>query len=1012
MQKLFHSKKRKIAGLFFLVFYLFCQTANAQGRQVTGKVVDAATNEAVIGATVKVKGVASGVVTDVNGTFRLNAPSPSVLVVSFLGYTTKELSADFDNLMVIELVTDETELDEVVVVGYGTQRRSDVTGAIASVTTETLVRSGNNNAVGALQGTVSGVNIVRNNSKPGGGYSFDIRGLSSISSSNTPLVVVDGIPGADIDLINPADIDRIDILKDASATAIYGSRGANGVVIVTTKRGVAGKPVISYRSYAGFREYTNLPDMMSGPEYVQLAREAGRATNNNVYRTDEQVFSDGSERLAIQNGNYYNWVDAVSSSALQTSHTLSATGGTENSKYSVSGGYYFEDGMLHPQGYKRYNLRTTLDLIAGDVFNYGGSLYFTSANRETGNSDLLIDALRARPTQHPNSLVNGEQLFRFSGNGVFNPLVTQNNEFNNTKTMNVFGNVYLGITPITGLEFRSSFNPSLDNDQIGQYRGVYTKALQGTAAGGTNSLRKNNNLNWVWDNSVNYKWVKGIHNLNVLGVYSLQKLQAEGFFGSSRDLPFNSLWYNIQGGAAPSVSSSYSQSTLMSYLGRAEYNLMDKYLITVSARYDGSSKLAEGNKWALFPSAAVGWRLSEESFLKDVNWLSNLKLRLSYGQTGNDAVNPYGTTGRTSGSQYYSFGSDVIGTVPGNLRNPNLTWERSTEFNLGLDFGVFQNRLSGTVEAYNKLTTDLIMNAAVPEHLGFGSITDNVGSSRNKGIELTLNTHNIRTTNFGWSTNFVVSYNKNEIVDLAYKEDLGTYSAQLAGMQGDYANRWFIGQPIRTNWNLQTIGVWQLGEEAEAAKYGQRPGQFRVRDFDGDGVINVNKDRVLDGQRSPDWWGGFTNTFRYKNIDLVAQASWRTGARERNQYFVQFALENNNLNFNNLRKDYWTPENPSTTMGQPSNMGPYRDVNSTSSGVSHTFHSTDFLKINYITLGYTFNRNLLSRLKMSGLRLYATVQNPVIFTKFSGFDPEQPSVSPNTSDFMTRNVLFGLDVSF
>lgn len=479
---------------------------------------------------------------------------------------------------------------------------------------------------------------------------------------------------------------------------------------------------------------------------------------------------------------------------------------------------------------------------------------------------------------------------------------------------------------MNGLELRSSFSPNMTNDQIGQYRGVWTKALQGTAAGATNNLKKDNYTDWVWDNIVNYKWSRSIHALDLTGVFSMQQSQTENMNGASKDLTYNSLWYNLQGGEMTTLTSGFRQSSLMSYLARVNYSLLDKYLVTASIRYDGSSKLADGNKWALFPSIAGAWRISEEAFLQGADWLSNLKIRISYGQTGNNTVNPYSTQGTISGSKYYSFGNnEVIGNLPNNLRNDQLGWERTSEYNIGLDYGFFNNRISGSIEYYNRLTKDLIMSRSVPTHLGYSSLKDNVGSVRNQGFELALNTENIRTKDFSWKTNFTLSYNKNEIVDLSFKEDLGVYSDQLAGMWGDYSNPWFIGQPIDINWNFRTIGVWQLGEEEEAAKYGQRPGQFRVKDFDKDGTINADKDRFIDGKRTPDWNGGMTNIFQYKDFDLSFHMYFQTGARMRNQFYVSWALENNNLNFNNLRKDYWTPENPSNTMAQPSNMGPYRE---------------------------------------------------------------------------------------
>lgn len=624
----------------------------------------------------------------------------------------------------------------------------------------------------------------------------------------------------------------------------------------------------------------------------------------------------------------------------------------------------------------------------------------------------MVDALRMCPTQHPYSLVTGEEIWKYTSNGMFNPLITNQNEFNKTKKLNILSNVYVKLTPVKGLELTSSFASNMTNDQIGQYRGVWTKALQGTAKGATNLLDKNNYTNWVWDNIVRYSWEHKIHKIDFTGVYSLQQNQDEKMRGASKDLPFNSLWYNLQGGEMTSMTSSYVQSNLMSFLGRINYTLADKYMLTASLRYDGSSKLADGNKWSLFPSVAVAWRLKEEAFMQSVDWLSNLKLRLSYGQTGNDTVSPYSTNGTIAGSQYYSFGTNtVIGTYPNNIRNDKLGWERTSEYNVGVDFGFFDNRISGSVEYYNRLTKDLIMNKSIPTHLGYSSVRDNVGSVRNQGFEIMLNTENIRLKDFSWQTTFTLSYNKNEIVDLAFKEDLGVYSDRLKGMQGDYNNRWFIGQPVQLNWDLETIGVWQLGEEEAAKKYGQKPGQFKVSDYNNDGVIN-DKDRFINGSRIPNWTGGMTNTFRYQEFDLSFHMHFQTGARLRNQFYVSYALENNNANLGNMKKDYWTPENPTNSCAQPSNMGPYRDQNTTGKSVSHIVQKTDFLKVSYITLGYTFKKNLLNRIKMSNLRLYATVQNPFTFTGFSGFDPEQPSEQVSNSDMITCNVLFGLNVSF
>lgn len=980
-------------------------TVSTKEKRVTGKVVDAKGNS-VIGATIMEKGTTNGTITDYNGNFILNVSSNASLEISYIGYKTQTLKAISGRQLSITLLEDSEILDEVVVVGYGSVKKTDLTGSVSSVNNKTLIRSGKTNSAGALQGELSGVTIIRSNNKPGGSYDIKIRGVNSITASSSPLIVIDGMPGGNLDNINPDDIEKIDVLKDASATAIYGSSGANGVIIVTTKRGEVGKPKISYNGYVGFKTYTNLPDMMSGEEYVNLAREATRGdAPNYVYKRDEEIFTDPSELQAVKEGNYFNWLDAVSHPALITNHSISGVGGTEAVKYALSGGYYFEDGMIDPQEYTRYNLRSALDIKANEYISFGGSLYMTHSVREKGNWDLLRDVFRMRPTQHPNSLVTGEETWKYSSNNLFNPLVTQQNQRSQVKNINIQSNIYLKITPIKDLEITSSFTPYFTQTSMGDYVGVWTKALQGTANGATANNTKDNSLNWIWDNIINYNFKKDIHSLNVTGVFTAQKYQYDRLYGATKDLSYNSLWYNLSGGEMTDFYSQFSQWTMMSYVGRVNYGLMDKYLFTASLRYDGSSRLAEGNKWALFPSAAIAWRISEEDFLKDSKYVSNLKVRFSYGQAGNtNSISPYSSEGSVSGSVYYPFGStNAIGNYPNNIANPLLTWERTSEFNLGIDFGFFRQRIAGNIELYNRTTNDLLMSRNIPIHLGYSSVMANVGSVRNKGVELQLNTVNIETKDFTWNTTINLSYNKNEIVSLADEEDMEPYSSNLKGVKGRYSDKRFIGYPVDSNWNQNTIGVWQLGEEEEAAKYGCVPGNFKIKDYNNDGKL-TDDDYFIDGKRTPDWTGGMTNTFTYKDFDLSFHLYFQAGAKCHNQFFENFALEWNSQNFNNLRTDYWTPENPSNTMGRPSKMGSRGNI---------AYEKTDFLKCSYITIGYTFNKKLLSKTKLSNARIYATLQNPFILTRFTGLDPEQPDITNiGDTDGMTMNAILGVNVSF
>lgn len=1023
-------KKNIFQGLMLIILLIFSSlplrlaaerlnnsTSNIYGvsqtvDKVTGIVVDN-NGEPIIGATIKVIGTSVSTVTDVDGRFTINASSHDQLQISYVGFVTQEVTIGNKNSFRIILEEDSKLLDEVVVVGYGTMKKSDLTGAISSVNAETLIAGGSINPLGAIQGSVSGVNIKRNNTKPGGGYDIKIRGLSSISKSNAPLIVIDGVPGVDLDNIAPDDIEKMDILKDASATAIYGSRGANGVIIVTTKRGKSGKPTINYNGYAGFRQYTNIPKMKGGDAWVQHAREAYRAVNNNVYRSDEEIFTDASELKAVQDHNYFDWLDAGSSNAFMTNHSLSATGGTDIVQYSLAGSYTFEDGMVEPQVYERYNIRAAIDIQVTRGVKAGVSTYITNSKRDTGNSDLVQELLRMRPTQHPNSLIDGKPIWAYTSNGRYNPLITEENELNQTKRMNVLANLYLAVTPMKGMEIKSTYSPYISNQQVGQYRGRWTNARKGSADGATAWMQKRTDTNWVWDNIATYKWNKENHMLDAMGAFSMQKNVGEPLQGNAQYIKYRSLWYNLQGGSTTGLTSSYRQSTLVSYLGRINYTFMNRYLFTASGRYDGSSKLAEGNKWAFFPSAAVAWRINEEAFMAQSDWISNLKLRVSYGQIGNDSVDPYGSLGTVSGSQYASFGSNnVIGNYPNNLRNDKLTWEKTAEWNFGLDFGFLTNRISGSFEYYNRRTTDLIMAKKIPTHLGYESINDNVGSVRNQGIELALNTVNIQLKNFDWTTSLTVAYNKNEIIDLNYKEDLGAYSDQLKGLQGDFSNLWIIGKPIDVLYNYQTLGVWQLNEVEDAKKYGQRPGQFKVRDFDNDGTINTDRDRFLNGQQTPKWTGGITNNFKLYDFDFGIQMHWQLGGRDRNQFKVLWSMEVNNDRFSVMDLDYWTPENPSNSMAQPSNMGPYRDSSTNRRYATNNTEKTDFLKCSYMTLGYTLKKSLIGKFNLNHFRVYATVQNPFLITNFTGFDPEQPQGSLGGSDFITRNFIFGVNVSF
>ena len=978
--------------------------------KITGQVIDP-NGEPIIGATVMEKGTTNGIVTDLDGNFSLTVFPSHKLQISYVGFQTQELNIGSNRSFKIVLKEDTELLDEVVVVGYGSVKKSDLTGAVASVSTQDLIRSGRTDAVGAMQGALPGVQIQRSNSKPGGEYNILIRGLNTISGSTSPLIVVDGVPGASLSNLNPDDIEKIDILKDASSTAIYGSRATNGVVMVTTKRGKIGKVKIDYSGYAGYRKYTNMPDMMSGEEYVQLAREAKRAGNNNKYVDDSQIFT-ASELKAIQDGNYFDWVDAVSSPAFMTNHTISATGGNEMATYALSAGYYFEDGMLEPQEYSRYNLRAVVDVEPSKYMKFGINMYGTHSVRDTGNSDLLQDAFRLRPTYHPTDLVTGEEMWAYS-NGQYNALTTMKNELNKTKKYNLLSNIYLAITPIKGLTLKTTFSPDINLEEIGQYRGKYTKANKGQNKA-TSNYAKNSYVDWVWDNLVNYNFELKDHRVDLTGVFSMQQSQDEKLKGIGNGLSYNSLWYNLAGGSASNTSSSgFTKTNLMSYLARANYVYKDKYFVTASIRFDGSSKLAEGNKWGSFPSAAVAWRVSGEEFMKSLSWLSNLKLRLSYGQTGNDNVSAYQTQGSISGAKYYTFGSsESIGYVPNNLRNLDLGWERTTEYNVGLDFGFFNNRISGSVEYYNRLTEDLIMNKTVPVTTGYSSVKANVGSVRNEGFEVNINSDNIRTKDFQWSTDLNLSSYKDRWRKRNPYTILSVYNTTT--------------DPLHVKWGYVSDGIIQIGENvphmSDAA-----PGSIKIKDLNGwlkdangdyildkdgrkqlsgesDGMID-DADKVIICRETPDLSFGIGNTLNYKNWDLSFFFYGEIGRELYNNTRSQFLKAERFRYSDNVptdARDRWSSTNPEGKYPSGLYTKYYNDTD-------FWVEPADFVRLKNITLGYTFPKKAFGGI-FSNARLFVDAQNLFCITNYTGADPETDnsySSYPNQRTFS-----FGIDLTF
>ncbi|MBG6233993.1 TonB-linked SusC/RagA family outer membrane protein [Pedobacter sp. CAN_A7] len=974
---------------------------------VTGKVLDE-TNMPIPGATITIKGLSRGTQTDTNGNYSLIAPENAVLIVSYIGYDPQEIQLDSRTTLNIKLVPSSQKLNEVVVVGYGTQRRADLTGSIASVNANTIARAATTDATGALQGNTPGVTVVKRVGKPGSGFAINIRGISSFGGNNSPLFVIDGVPTTSgLNDLNPADIEKIDVLKDASATAIYGSRGAKGVVIVTTKRGKSGKTVISYDAYMGVRTPANLPDMMSGPEYVaymmQLYKNTGRSTD----RSNTSFFT-ANEWENIDAGNYTDWSSMFITNGLQMNHNVSVSGGDEKTKFSFGGGYLQEQGNVSPEDFKRYSIRVNIEHQISKKWRAGMNFYGAQNLQNEGSAETLRSSYRIHPVASAvNS--NGDRIERPLANsqGLVHPYFDQENEIRRNRWVRSFGQLFLQVEPIEYLTLKTSFSPGIYSERRGWYRGLPSKnALDNQAVSHAES-RTNEQFTWIWDNQVTYARTFGEHKITATAIQSAQKDREEWNQLDGVNLPFRSLWYNLGSAKntlpngtlrAPVNVTGFRKITLASARGRLNYTFKDKYLFTASGTWDGSSRLAEGNQWAFFPSAAFAWRLSEEPFIKKITAINDLKLRLSYGESGNDRVDPYSTQATLASTVYYFGNTLAQGYAPGLLANKNLGWETTKEINLGLDYTMFDNRVSGTVDVYNRTITDVLLNRNLPAPVGYGSVLANIGKLRNRGIEVGLSTTNIQSGKFSWKTDFVFDANKNVILETGN------------GKNDDIGNRWFIGQPIQVNYDYKFDGIWQLDQAEAAAAFGQKPGMVRVLDISGpngvpDGVIN-EADRTIIGKRAPSWTGSFANTFRYGNVDLYIMAYTRQGEQFLSQFHQTFASYSSQW-INQARGDYWTPENPSNTFPAPGGTAAAGNF----AGAAN-YRTGNFVRISNITLGYTFASKVLQKLNLNNLRVYATATNPFLFSKFDGYDPEWSSDNVYGGAISSSTYMFGLNLGF
>jgi TonB-linked SusC/RagA family outer membrane protein len=954
-----------------------------QMANITGRVTDATNEQPLPGVNIIVKGTSNGTTTDADGRYTLSVPEENaVLVFSFIGYVVQELAVNGRSVIDVSFEASVQSLEEVVVVGYGSQQKSQITGAISSVSSREITELPITNARQALQGRVAGVDVVQAGSKPGAGPQIRIRGRRSFNATNDPLYVVDGIPlSGGIDDINPQDIASMEILKDASATAIYGSRGANGVVIITTRRGKAGKTQISYDNFIGTNSELGRIEVFDGPGFAEFKRESRRAigqyplpSGTSSPEEDAKIF-EPVELESIQMGRSTDYVDGMLRNGLIQSHQLGVSGGSEKTTFNISGNYFKDVGVIKMQDFTRYTFRVNLDHKINEKLRIGISSLFVSSLRSGENFNPLGGAMAENPLGKPYDDA-GNLIFLPTNDGLrTNPFaeVVEGAQVDETKRYRIFNSIYGEWDIAEGLKYRVNFGPDVTVRRSGRFTGAQTNARRGGAA--TGSVFEEFVFNYTLENILSYdKKFNDVHNLNFTALQSIQRDRYESSSISVLGIPAETQQYFALGDASQITGAGTDLRTwaLLSYMGRINYDYKNKYLVTATIRADGSSRFGANTKYGYFPSMAVGWNLMEEPFLSEVRWMDMAKLRLSYGAIGNQAINPYQTQALLGRTSYAWDNTPAFGYRPNTIGNPDLMWETSVTANIGLDFSFFNGRASGSAEYYVTNTTDLLAPQPLPNSIGFGGYTTNIGETQNKGIELTLTTVNVDNGSFTWSTDFIFNRNREAIIELAN------------GKVDDVAARRFIGEPLSVFFDYKKLGIWQADEADQALKYQDKVGQVRVEDVNNDGLINAD-DRQILGSAVPGFAAGLTNRFSFKGFDFSFFVFGRFGQMIRSR----FHDSNNRLagRYNNLAVNYWTPTNTTGEFPQPVVTQEFPKYDA-----SLTYFDGSFLKVRNISLGYNVPPSFVSKLRMESLRVFTSVQQPFIFatyrSKYQGIDPE------------------------
>ena len=975
-----------------------------QAGVVKGQVTDK-NGDGVIGATVKVKDAATGTVTDYDGNFSLNVQKAGTLVVSYIGYLTKEVAFTPGQTLNISIEEDATALDEVVVVGYGVQKKSDVTGSVTSINKDRLSKLPVTNVLQAVQGAAAGVTITQGSSIPGDAPSALVRGRNSINAGTGPYIVVDGIPisksGGSLNDINPGDIESMEILKDASATAIYGTNGANGVILITTKHGKDGKPSVSYNGYLGIEDFAHKMDYCNGAQITQrykdyVAQNPGETMYNDFVKNQNEAEAQAA-------GRETDWLyDMVSQTGIIQDHNITVNGGAEKIKYFISGDYMSQKGVLKGFNYKRYSLRMNIDADVTDYLRIGTNSYIVSHNRDGGRVNFMM----------AEAMSPYGKVYEDDGSYCIYPMYTESLFFNPMRDINQdherrqwninlnayaelnFGNIW---KPLSGLTYKFNFGYSFVPKRENYYNGAEQNDPNGYGYifnAETQSRTVENILTYAKDIQK--------HHFDITLLYaSSRKKYHDNTATGAKFINDELLWHNLGGGGTQTAKSYTDLYKTVSQMGRLNYSYDSRYLFTFTVRRDGSSVFGSDNKYGTFPSIALGWNIANEKFMEKADWLNNLKLRLSYGKAGNEAIGVYETLAKMSNAALTMDGQSNTALYPSSrMGNSGLGWETTKTFNIGIDFGFLNNRINGNIDFYTSTTTDLLLQRNLPKISGFSNVYMNMGKTANKGLEITINSKNIVTKDFTWGTNLVWSWNKNEIKDLYGDE------------KSDIGNRWFIGEPISVIYDYEMVGIWQKEEidRGDHLKWDPQaqPGDVKLRDVNGDGKIDPNDDKTIQGQTTPKWIGGLTNTFTYKNLSLSIFIQTVQGLKRNNSLLGTASDEMGRRN-SPTEIGYWSESNPSNE---------FRSLSKTSNRWGYGFPcDASFTRIKDVTLSYQFPAQIINALRISALTVYASARNLATFTSWKGWDPEADITQRGWGGYennypMTKSYVFGLNVTF